>query len=70
MNNADMQAEDELVTDLHRMADTVVAGLQRGDSPTVWQAHREHIAELRQRIRAMRALHLGGYWTSSPMTHK
>jgi hypothetical protein len=68
MNDTELQAERELVADVDRMAGTVMAGLQRGETPVVWQERREQIAALRQRIRAMRDRQLGGSWTSSPMT--
>ena len=63
-----MQAERELSADLRRMADIVVAGLELGEAPTVWQARRAQIAALRQRIRSMRDRHLGRFWASSSMT--
>ena len=60
MDDAEMQAENELVADLHRMARTIQAGLQAGESSTVWKDRRAEIAALRQRVRTMRARHLGG----------
>jgi hypothetical protein len=66
MNDADLQAEHELVAEVCRMADSVVAGMQLGAAPTDWQQRREQIAALRQRIRAMRDRHLGSSSTTPP----
>jgi hypothetical protein len=60
MDDAEMQAENELVADLHRMARTIQADLRTGESPTEWKDRRAEIAALRQRVRTMRARHLGG----------
>ena len=68
MNDTELRAEREVLGDLGRMAGTVVAGLQRGEPPAVWQERREQIAALRQRIRALRARQPGGSWTASPRT--
>jgi hypothetical protein len=70
MNNAAMQAEHDLAADLQAMARLVQTGVQLGESPTVWKARREQIAALRERIRALRDRHLGGSWTSSPMSRQ
>ena len=59
MNDADMQAEQELMADLQRMAETVCDRFNAGDPPAVWQGRREQIAALQQRVRALRAQHLG-----------
>jgi hypothetical protein len=68
MNDTELQAERALGADVHRLARTVQAGLRTGDSPEVWAERREQIAALRQRIRTLRARHLGGSWASSPVT--
>jgi hypothetical protein len=60
MNDTDMQAERALAADVVRMAHTVQASLGGSDPPTVWKERRKQIAALRQRIRDMRARHLGG----------
>jgi hypothetical protein len=65
MNDAEMEAENELVAEVLRLARTVQAGLRAGDPPTLWKKRREQIAVLRQRIRTMRARHLGSSYTSS-----
>jgi hypothetical protein len=67
VNDTEMQAENELVADLQRMLRTVQAGVQPGDSPTVWKGRREQIAALRQRLRTMRDRHLGRS-SASPST--
>jgi hypothetical protein len=54
-----MEAENQLVADLVQMARSVQAGLMAHEAPTVWRSRRRQIVELRQRIRVMRARHLG-----------
>jgi hypothetical protein len=64
MDDAEIRAERELIGDVSRMADLVVADLRSGHEPTAWKQRRKQIAVLRQRIRTMRARHLGGSFYS------
>jgi hypothetical protein len=60
MNDADMQAQLELLDDLLKAANTVLDGLRTDESvASVWQQRRAEIAALRQRVHAMRDAHLG-----------
>jgi hypothetical protein len=59
MNDADMQAERELLDDLLRTANNVLDDLRTGESASVWHQRREEIAALRQRVHAMTDTHLG-----------
>jgi hypothetical protein len=59
MDDANMQAERELLVDVQAMACIVVEALQADDSAAAWKARREEIAKLRERIRTMRDRHLG-----------
>ena len=61
MDEAELQAERELIDDLGRMASTVHAGIQPDDTRTVWKQRRAQIAALRERVRAMRDRHLGRF---------
>jgi hypothetical protein len=67
-DDADRQAERELLAEVCRLANNVLADLRRGEAPTAWKARREQVAELRQRIRAMRKRRLSRSWTSSSTT--
>ncbi len=59
MNEKEMEAENQLIADVVRMAHTVQADLLAHTAPTVWRERRDQIVELRQRIRVMRDRHLG-----------
>ena len=58
MDAAELRAQRELIADIQHLARVVVQGLQMADPATVWQARREQIVALRQRIRAMRQQYL------------
>lgn len=67
MNDNEMEAENELVADVVRMAHTVQADLLAHKAPTEWRERRDQIIELRQQIRVMRDRHLGAGFR--PGTH-
>jgi hypothetical protein len=58
VDRSQLQAERELLADIQRMAAEVHAGFNMRESAAVWMKRRVEIAELRQRIRTMRAEHL------------
>ena len=71
LDQGEMQAEQELVDELRAMIRELLAGCQHADPPDVWRERREHIAQLRQRVRAMRVRHLGYTQPSaSPATER
>jgi hypothetical protein len=70
MDDAELQAERELAADLDRMAHTVCAGLQTAEPASVWMERRRKIATLRERIRVMRARHVGSETPPWPRPHR
>jgi hypothetical protein len=60
MDEREMRVEQQLVADLQVLAADIRSDVESSPPPSNWGKRREQIAEMRQRIRQLKARHLGG----------
>jgi hypothetical protein len=60
MDQAEMQAEIELVAELQSLSAAIQRDVLAGAGSTAWKLRREQIAALRERVSTMRDRHLAG----------
>ena len=59
MDKREWRVERELMADLQLLAADICSDLKRPPLPSIWGHRREQIAEMRERIRTLRARHRG-----------